>query len=92
MVEDNANTVAVTPIGPLNLRGINCTVPTTLQGLRFLNSTPTTINSLDVTGGTTSGLSLAINVSMSNPSDFSISTGDVSLIWVPVVLLLVLSL
>jgi hypothetical protein len=78
IVQGSANTKAITPIGPVTLTGINFTVPTTLQGLRFLNSTSTLINSLDVTGGTTAGLTLAIGVSMSNPSDFSITTGDVS--------------
>ncbi|KAI7873397.1 uncharacterized protein EV154DRAFT_94963 [Mucor mucedo] len=78
MVSGSATTKAMTPLGPITLSGINFTVPTTLQGLNFLNSTATVINSLDVTGGTATGLNLAINVTMSNPSDFGISTGDVS--------------
>ncbi|CAO3630686.1 unnamed protein product [Mucor hiemalis] len=78
MVQGSATTKTNTPIGPIVLSGINFTVPTSLEGLSFLNSTATTINSLDVTGGTTSGLALAIGVSMDNPSDFSITTGDVS--------------
>jgi hypothetical protein len=43
-----------------------------------LNSSATIINSLDVTGGTAENLILSINVTMTNPADFSISTGDVS--------------
>ncbi|KAG0746078.1 hypothetical protein G6F33_006884 [Rhizopus arrhizus] len=78
MVSGSALTKAITPIGPLTLTGINFTVPTALNGLQFLNSSATTINSLDVVGGTSSGLNLAISVTMNNPSDFSISTGDVS--------------
>jgi hypothetical protein len=77
MVGGIATTKANTPIGPVTLSGINFTVPTSLKGLQFLNSTATVINSLDVTGGTTAGLALAINVTMENPSDFGISTGDV---------------
>ncbi|KAG2206931.1 hypothetical protein INT46_005451, partial [Mucor plumbeus] len=78
MVSGIATTKANTPLGPIVLSGINFTVPTTLKGLQFLNSTATVINSLDVTGGTEAGLALAINVTMDNPSDFGISTGDVS--------------
>jgi hypothetical protein len=78
MINGIANTKAITPIGPVTLSGINFTVPTSLKGLQFLNSTATVINSLDVMGGTTAGLQLAINVTMENPSDFGISTGDVS--------------
>lgn len=77
MVAGSATTKANTPIGPLVLSGINFTVPTSLVGLSFLNSSATIINSLDVVGGTAEGLSLAIDVTMFNPSDFSISTGDV---------------
>ncbi|GAN02932.1 hypothetical protein MAM1_0031d02382 [Mucor ambiguus] len=76
MVSGIATTKTNTPIGPIVLTGINFTVPTTLKGLQFLNSTATVINSLDVTGGTEAGLALAINVTMDNPSDFGISTGD----------------
>ncbi|KAI8637942.1 hypothetical protein BD408DRAFT_457039 [Parasitella parasitica] len=78
MVSGIATTKATTPLGPIVLSGINFTVPTTLNGLQFLNSSATVINSLDVTGGTEAGLALAINVTMDNPSDFGISTGDVS--------------
>ncbi|KAL0075855.1 hypothetical protein J3Q64DRAFT_1811555 [Phycomyces blakesleeanus] len=77
-VAGNATTKANTPIGPLVLSGIAFNVPTTLHGLQFLNSSATVINSLDVSGGTSEGLELAISVTMQNPSDFSISTGDVS--------------
>ncbi|KAG2237334.1 hypothetical protein INT48_009067 [Thamnidium elegans] len=80
MVSGNATTKTNTPIGPITLGGISFTVPTSLNGLQFLNSTATVINSLDVSGGTTENLLLDIGVTMSNPSDFSISTGDVSFI------------
>ncbi|CEG75653.1 hypothetical protein RMATCC62417_10662 [Rhizopus microsporus] len=77
-VSGSALTKAITPIGPVTLSGINFTVPTSLVGLQFLNTSETTINSLDVVGGTNDGLQLAISVTMNNPSDFSIATGDVS--------------
>ncbi|KAI7907912.1 uncharacterized protein BX663DRAFT_492385 [Cokeromyces recurvatus] len=78
MIAGNASTKTNTPIGPIVLTGINFVVPTSLKGLQFLNSSATVINSLDVTGGTTTGLNLGINVTMANPSDFGINTGDVS--------------
>ncbi|KAI9493349.1 hypothetical protein BDB00DRAFT_823642 [Zychaea mexicana] len=77
-IKGEATTKTVTPIGNITLGGITLDVPTSLKGLQFLNSTPTIINSLDVTGGETDHMNLAINLSMSNPSDFSIYTGDVS--------------
>ncbi|KAI9321449.1 hypothetical protein BX666DRAFT_2129623 [Dichotomocladium elegans] len=73
----NASTQTMTPIGNITLSGIKFNLPTTLNGLQFLNSTPTVVNSLDVTGGTSSGLLMAIGVTMDNPSDVSLTTGDV---------------
>lgn len=77
-VGGQASTKTSTPIGNITLSGITFKVPTTLHGLQFLNSTPTTVDAVDVTGGTKEALQLAINVTMDNPSDFSISTGDVT--------------
>ncbi|CEG74411.1 hypothetical protein RMATCC62417_09637 [Rhizopus microsporus] len=76
-VAGNATTKVNTPIGPITLGGISFSVPTSLRGLQFLNSSATVINSLDVTGGNTDGLVLGINVTMVNPSDVAITTGDV---------------
>ncbi|KAI8875227.1 hypothetical protein K501DRAFT_203069, partial [Backusella circina FSU 941] len=78
MVAGVAQTNANTPIGAISLTNISFDVPTSVVGLSFLNSSATVINSIDVTGGTSEALQLAISVSMDNPSDFSISTGDVS--------------
>ncbi|GAN00901.1 conserved hypothetical protein [Mucor ambiguus] len=78
LVAGNATTKVNTTIGPLVLSGINFELPTELHGLQFLNSTATVINSLDVTGGQSDHLELGINVTMENPSDFSIATGDVT--------------
>ncbi|KAJ8663466.1 hypothetical protein O0I10_000706 [Lichtheimia ornata] len=77
-VGGQASTKTSTPIGNITLSGITFKVPTSLHGLQFLNSTPTTVNSVDVVGGTSDALQLAINVTMDNPSDFTISTGDVN--------------
>ncbi|CAO3687497.1 unnamed protein product [Rhizopus microsporus] len=76
-VAGNATTKVNTPIGPITLGGISFSVPTSLRGLQFLNSSATVINSLDVTGGNTDSLILGINVTMVNPSDVAITTGDV---------------
>ncbi|CAO3631253.1 unnamed protein product [Cunninghamella blakesleeana] len=72
-----ATTKTSTPIGNITLGGIKFNLPTSLHGLQFLNSTPTTINSVDMTGGTKNALQLDIGVSMGNPSDITMSVGDV---------------
>jgi hypothetical protein len=72
-----ATTKTKTPLGNITLGGITFAVPTTLHGLQFLNSTPTVINSVDMTGGTKEALQLDIGVTMGNPSDFSMTVGDV---------------
>ncbi|KAI8149170.1 hypothetical protein BJV82DRAFT_209695 [Fennellomyces sp. T-0311] len=77
-VGGNASTKTTTPIGNITLSGITFEVPTSLHGLQLLNSAPTVVNSVDVIGGTNENLLLAINVTMENPSDFSIATGDVN--------------
>ncbi|KAI8343892.1 hypothetical protein BC941DRAFT_342149 [Chlamydoabsidia padenii] len=73
-----ATTKTKTPLGNITLGGITFSVPTGLHGLQFLNSTPTVINSVDMTGGTHDALQLDIGVTMGNPSDFSMSVGDVT--------------
>ncbi|CAO3627243.1 unnamed protein product [Cunninghamella blakesleeana] len=73
-----ATTKAKTSIGEITLGGVMFEVPTSLHGLQFLNSTPTTIGSVDMTGGTKEALQLDIGVTMGNPSDFSMSVGDVA--------------
>ncbi|ORZ09924.1 hypothetical protein BCR42DRAFT_462600 [Absidia repens] len=73
-----ATTKTKTPLGNITLGGISFSVPTALHGLQFLNSTPTVINSVDMTGGTKEALQLNINVTMGNPSDFGMSVGDVT--------------
>ncbi|GAB5591805.1 hypothetical protein Unana1_06705 [Umbelopsis nana] len=78
-VAGNATVIASTPIGVVKLSGVPLNATTSLNGLQHLNSTATTINSLDVTGGTTDSLIMAINVTMFNPSSVQIAAGDVNL-------------
>lgn len=78
LIAGNATTKVNTTIGPLVLSGLNFELPTSLHGLEFLNSSATVINSIDVVGGQSNYLEMSINVTMQNPSDFSIATGDVS--------------
>ncbi|CAO3693098.1 unnamed protein product [Umbelopsis ramanniana] len=77
-INGNASINAQTPIGIVSLTGIPFSANSSLNGLQNLNSTATVINSLDVVGGTTDYLQLAISVGMQNPSSVQITTGDVS--------------
>lgn len=78
LIRGHATTQTQTPIGNITLEGIGLNVTTGLHGLQFLNSTPTIIHGIDVTGGQPDHLELAINTTMTNPSDFSIYTGNVA--------------
>ena len=64
-------------IGQLTLDPINFNVTSKLSGLRGLKG-DTTITSVDVIGGSSDALLLAINVSIYNPSNLILSTGDLS--------------
>ncbi|KAI8579351.1 hypothetical protein K450DRAFT_288548 [Umbelopsis ramanniana AG] len=77
-IAGNATIGAQTPIGTVRLSNIPFNTTTSLNGLQNLNTTSTIINSIDVTGGTTDGLQLAISVGMENPSNLQIATGDVT--------------
>lgn len=50
-----------------------------LVGLNSLNTQPTTINSVDVVGGTPDYISLAISVSIYNPANLNLAVGDLYL-------------
>ncbi|CAM0140812.1 hypothetical protein VKS41_008089 [Umbelopsis sp. WA50703] len=78
-VQGNATVKTATPIGVVTLSGVPLNTTTSLNGLQHLNSTPTIINGIDVTGGTTENLMMDINVTMFNPSSVQISAGDVQL-------------
>ncbi|KAH8549288.1 hypothetical protein BGW37DRAFT_469259 [Umbelopsis sp. PMI_123] len=79
-VAGNATVVTSTPIGVVHLTNVPLNAVTSLNGLQFLNSTPTVINGIDVTGGTTDNLIMVINTTMYNPSSVQISAGDVNLL------------
>ncbi|KAF9582661.1 hypothetical protein BGW38_010920 [Lunasporangiospora selenospora] len=70
-----AGTVAMTPIGPVQIVGIPFKSDVSLSGLQGLKSEPTVINSLSVIGGVPEGLQIALNLTMVNPSLLSINTG-----------------
>lgn len=74
----SAKTVATLPIGTITLDPIRFNVTSTLNGLRGLNGY-TSIDGVDVTGGTTDYLELAINVTINNPSSLDLSAGDLTL-------------
>ncbi|KAF8958995.1 hypothetical protein BGZ46_001857 [Entomortierella lignicola] len=70
-----AGTVAQTPIGEVRIVGIPFTSDVSLSGLQGLKTNPTVINSLTVIGGIPSGLQIALDLTMVNPSLLSIDTG-----------------
>ena len=73
----HASAIANLSIGQLTLDPINFNVTSKLSGLRGLKG-DTTITSVDVIGGSSDALLLAINVSIYNPSNLILSTGDLS--------------
>ncbi|KAF9364539.1 hypothetical protein BGX34_001257 [Mortierella sp. NVP85] len=70
-----AGTVAMTPIGEVRISGIPFKSDVSLSGLQGLKTEPTVINSLTVIGGLPTGLQIALNLTMINPSKLSIDTG-----------------
>ncbi|KAF9071074.1 hypothetical protein BDP27DRAFT_1419362 [Rhodocollybia butyracea] len=70
--------VANLSIGQITLDPIKFSVPSSLGGLAGLNGF-TTIHNVDVVGGTTEGITLNISVSIVNPSNLNLSTGDLTM-------------
>ncbi|KIK68835.1 hypothetical protein GYMLUDRAFT_34828 [Collybiopsis luxurians FD-317 M1] len=70
--------IANLSIGQITLDPIKFDVPSSLLGLQGLNGL-TTIHGVDVVGGTTEGITLSINVTIVNPSNLNLSTGDLTL-------------
>ncbi|KAF8926111.1 hypothetical protein BGZ58_000180 [Dissophora ornata] len=70
-----AGTVATTPIGEVRIVGIPFKSDVSLSGLQGLKTEPTVINSLTVIGGVPTGLQIALNLTMVNPSSLTIDTG-----------------
>jgi hypothetical protein len=73
-----AKTVARLPIGLITLDPIKFNVTSSLAGLRGLNGY-TWIDGVDVIGGATDYLKLAINVTIDNPSALNLQAGDLTL-------------
>ncbi|CAA7259257.1 unnamed protein product [Cyclocybe aegerita] len=70
--------IANMSIGQITLDPIKVNVSTSLKGLQGLKGM-TTIESVDVTGGSTTGINLGIGVTINNPSNLVLSTGDLTL-------------
>ncbi|GJN94719.1 hypothetical protein Rhopal_007810-T1 [Rhodotorula paludigena] len=73
-----ADTVAGTAVGALNLVDIDFSVSTSLLGLQGLNARPTTVSDLDVYRGYSDYLQINVNARLYNPSNITIGTGDVA--------------
>ncbi|KAF9583808.1 hypothetical protein BGW38_008458 [Lunasporangiospora selenospora] len=71
-----AGTIAHTPIGQVQITGIPFKSDVALSGLQGLKTQPTVINSLTVIDGKPEGLQIALNLTMVNPSQLSIFTGN----------------
>ncbi|KAF9484472.1 hypothetical protein BDN70DRAFT_122528 [Pholiota conissans] len=70
--------VANMSLGKITLDGINVNVSTTLNGLHGLKGS-TTIDNVDVIGGSTSGIELDLQVTIVNPSNLDLALGDLTL-------------
>ncbi|KAH9961311.1 hypothetical protein BC827DRAFT_1260505 [Russula dissimulans] len=74
-LEGNARAVANMSIGTLTLDPIKFNVSSGLWGLKGLKGLAS-IDGVDVLGGTQDALSLGINVTIDNPSNLNLATGD----------------
>ncbi|KAG1851680.1 hypothetical protein F4604DRAFT_1933963 [Suillus subluteus] len=74
----NSRAVTNTSIGQITLDPIKVNVSTSLNGLQGLKGY-TTIGAVDVMGGTQQALNLSIDVSIYNPSNLDLATGDLQL-------------
>ncbi|KAJ7209536.1 hypothetical protein GGX14DRAFT_451849 [Mycena pura] len=74
----HSRAIATLPIGNITLDPIDVNVMTSLQGLQGLKGM-VNIESVDVTGGTTEGITLAIQVAINNPSNLKLTIGDLTL-------------
>ncbi|KAI8977823.1 hypothetical protein BD414DRAFT_466746 [Trametes punicea] len=77
-LQGHARAVANMSIGQITLDPINFDVTTGLDGLQGLNNM-VRIADVDVLGGTQDAIQLGINVSIYNPSNLQLSTGDLAL-------------
>ncbi|TFK75313.1 hypothetical protein BDN72DRAFT_885777, partial [Pluteus cervinus] len=77
-LEGHSRAVAQTGVGSITLDPIKFNVTSNLKGLQGLKGM-TTIGNVDVTGGTTQGIELSIDVSIYNPSNLHLAVGDLTL-------------
>ncbi|CAG8526725.1 6683_t:CDS:10 [Ambispora gerdemannii] len=70
--------LAKTPLGELPMNGVPFSASTSLKGLQGLKSAPVTVSNISVHGGTKSFLDLGATVSITNPSNVKVGTGDVA--------------
>ncbi|KAF8493874.1 hypothetical protein JB92DRAFT_3147206 [Gautieria morchelliformis] len=73
-----ANTDASTAIGTLSLTGINFDVSTTIAGLQGLNTKPAVVSNLEVNHGFSDFPLIKVTTTLTNPSNLTISMGDVA--------------
>ncbi|KAJ7874667.1 hypothetical protein B0H14DRAFT_3551962 [Mycena olivaceomarginata] len=74
----HSRTIAQTGVGNITLDPINVNVSTSLKGLQGLKGMAT-IETVDVKGGTTDGITLGIQVAIFNPSNLKLALGDLTL-------------
>ena len=67
-----------TTVGLVSLNGVAFSVESTIQGLQGLNTKPAVVTSLDVNHGFPDFLLIQTQATLYNPSNVTISTGDVS--------------
>ena len=78
LLKGSADTDVDTAVGVLNLTGIQFDVQTSIVGLQGLASKPTLVTNMDVNHGFSDYLLVKVNASLFNPSNISLSAGDVS--------------
>lgn len=77
-----SHAITDTPIGRVLLDGIKFSVESGLLGLQGLQAHPTTIDGVDVVGGSRDGIYLTVNTTIYNPSNVNLMVGDTSLLLV----------
>jgi LEA14-like dessication related protein len=70
--------VAKTAIGDVLIEGIKLDQRISIQGLQGLNTAPVVISNVRLVGGTPEALEIRMDSSIINPSDLSMSTGDLT--------------
>jgi len=73
-----ASSIASTPVGDVEIKGIKFSVNSSLEGLQGLKTKPALVNSLKVVGGTTDMMLINLSVTLFNPSNVKINMGDIN--------------